>query len=102
MRRSAPDGFHPPFQEETAMTVSVCAAPLPSQPWHAGPLVSPIAWFAGRRAEQGYAHCTAQERRRLVTPLHPGLQEQPVGAEALEEPCLDQFLQSRRQQGRAP
>jgi len=84
------------------MPVSVCAAPLPSPPWHAGPLVSPSAWLAGRRAAQGDAPCTVQAQRRRVTPRHPGLQEQPVGAEALEAPGLDQFRQSRRQHGRAP
>jgi hypothetical protein len=84
------------------MTISVCAAPLTSQPWHTGPLASHIAWFAGRLAEQGYAHFTAQEKLRLVTHLNQWLQDQRLGAEALNEPCLDQFLQYRRQQGRAP
>ena len=51
------------------MTVSVCAAPLPSPSWHAGPLASHINWFAGRLAEQGYAPFTAQEKLRLVTHL---------------------------------
>jgi site-specific recombinase XerD len=84
------------------MTVSVCAASLTSQPWHTGPLASHIAWFAGRLAEQGYAHCTAQEQLRLVTHLHQWLQDHHLGADALDEPCLDQFLQDHQQQGRAP
>ena len=84
------------------MTVSVCAAPLPSPSWHAGPLASHINWFAGRLAEQGYAPFTAQEKLRLVTHLSQWLQEQHVGADALDEPCIGQFLQSRQQQGRAP
>jgi hypothetical protein len=84
------------------MTVSVCAASLTSQPWHTGPLASHIAWCAGRLAEQGDAHFTAQEKLRLVTHLHQWLQDQHLGAEALDEPCLDQFLQYHQQQGRAP
>ena len=84
------------------MTVSVCSDPLPSPLWHAGPLASHIDWFAGRLAEQGYAPFTAQEKLRLVTHLSQWLQEQHVGAEALDEPCIGQFLQYRQQQGRAP
>ena len=84
------------------MTVSVYAAALTSQPWPTGPLASHIAWFAGRLAEQGYAHFTAQEKLRLVTHLNQWLQDQHLGAEALDEPCLDQFLQYHQQQGRAP
>lgn len=84
------------------MTVSVCADPLPSLPWHAGPLASHIDWCAGRLAAQGYAPFTAQETLRLVTHLSQWLQEQHVGADALDEPCIGQFLQYRQQQGRAP
>ena len=84
------------------MTVSVCSDPLPSPLGHAGPLASHIDWFAGRLAEQGYALFTAQEQLRLVTHLSQWLQEQHVGAEALDEPCIGQFLQYRQQQGRAP
>jgi site-specific recombinase XerD len=102
MRLSSPDRFDNPFQEETAMTVSVYADPLPSPPWHPGPLASHIDWFAGRLAEQGYAPFTAQEKLRLGTHLSQWLQEHHVGAEALDELCIGQFLQYRQQQGRAP
>jgi hypothetical protein len=51
------------------MTISGCADPLPSHLWQAGPLASPIHWFAARLAEQGYAPFTAQEKLRLVTHL---------------------------------
>lgn len=84
------------------MTVSVCSDPLPSPPWHAGPLASHIDWFAGRLAEQGDALFTAHEKLRLVTHLSPWLQEQHGGAEALDAPCIGPFLQYRQQQGRAP
>jgi len=102
MRLSAPDRCHHPFQEETARTVAVCAASLPSQPWPTGPWASPSAWFAGRLAEQGDAHCTAQEQRRLVPHRKQWRQDQPRGAEALAEPCLDQFLPYHPPPGRAP
>ena len=84
------------------MTISGCADPWPSHPWHTGPLASHINWFAERLAEQGYAPFTAQEKLRLVMHLSQWLQEQHVGAEALDEPCIGQFLQYRQQQGRAP
>ena len=51
------------------MTVSGCADPWPSPPWHTGPLASHINWFAERLAEQGYAPFTAQEKLRLVMHL---------------------------------
>jgi site-specific recombinase XerD len=65
-------------------------------------LASHIHWFAGRLAEQGYAPFTAQEKLRLVTHLSHWLQEQHVGAEALDELYIGQFLQYRQQQGRTP
>src|SRR6266404_2447962 len=74
------------------MTVSECADPWPSHPWHPGPLASHINWFAERLAEQGYAPFTAQEKLRLVMHLSQWLQEQHVGAEALDEPYIGQFL----------
>ncbi len=84
------------------MAVAGCADPLPSPPWHAGPLASQSDGCAGRRAAQGDAPCTAQETLRLVTPLSPWLQEQHVGADALDEPCSGPLLQYRQPQGRAP
>lgn len=84
------------------MTVAGCAEPLPAPPWHAGPLASPSDWCAGRRAEQGDAHCTAQATRRRVTPLSPWLQEQHGGAAALDEPGRGQLLPYRQPPGRAP
>ncbi len=84
------------------MTISECAEPWPSHPWPPGPLASHITWFAERLAEQGYAPFTTQEKLRLVMHLSQWLQEQHVGAEALDEPCIGQFLQYRQQQGRAP
>jgi integrase len=84
------------------MTIPGCADPLTSQPCQAGPLEPDIDWFAGRLAEQGYAHFTAQEKLRLVTHLRHWLQDQHLGAEALDESCIGQFLQYRQPQGRAP
>jgi integrase/recombinase XerD len=84
------------------MIVSGCSDPLPSHLWQAGPLAPHITWFAGRLAEQGYAPFTAQEKLRLVTHLSQWLQDQHVGADALVEPYIDQFLAYRQQQGRAP
>ena len=84
------------------MTVSEWADPWPSHPWHPGPLASPITWCAERLAEQGSAPFTTQEKLRLVVHLSQWLQEQHVGADALDEPCIGPFLQSRQQQGRAP
>src|SRR5712691_8306402 len=84
------------------MTISECADPWPSHPWHPGPLASHITWFAERLAEQGYAPFTTHEKLRLVMHLSQWLQEQHVGADALDEPCIGQFLQYRQQQGRAP
>jgi site-specific recombinase XerD len=84
------------------MTVSGCSDPLPSHPWHASPLALHITWFAGRLAEQGYAPFTTQEKLRLVTHLSHWLQHQHVGADALDELSIDQFLAYRQQQGRAP
>jgi site-specific recombinase XerD len=84
------------------MTVSGYSDPLPSHLWHAGPLALHITWFAGRLAEQGYAPFTTHEKLRLVTHLSQWLQHQHVGADALDELSIDQFLAYRQQQGRAP
>jgi integrase/recombinase XerD len=84
------------------MTIAGCSDPLPSHLWHAGPWASHINCFAARLAEQGSAPFTAHEKLRLGTHLSQGLQEQHVGAEALDEACLSQCLQYRQQQGRAP
>ena len=84
------------------MTVSGCADPLPSHLWPAGPLALHITWFARRLAEQGYAPFTTQEKLRLVTHLSQWLQNQHVGADALDELSIEQFLAYRQQQGRAP
>ena len=84
------------------MTVSGCADPLPFHLWHTGPLALHIPWFAGRLAEQGYAPFTTQEKLRLVTHLSQWLQQQHVGADALDDLSIEQFLAYRQQQGRAP
>lgn len=84
------------------MIATVFADLLPSPPGLAGPLQPHIDWFAGRLAEHGDTHATAQEQLRLVAHLRHWLQEHPLGAEALDAPCIGSFLQDRRQQGRAP
>jgi hypothetical protein len=84
------------------MPMSGGADPWPSHPWHTGPWASPLTWFAERRAEQGDAPCTAPEQLRRVMPLSQWLQEQHVGAEALDALCMGPFLPYRQQQGRAP
>ena len=71
------------------MTISGCSDPLPSHLWQAGPLASHINWFAARLAEQGYAPFTAQEKLRLVTHLSQWLQDHHLGAEALDEACIE-------------
>jgi site-specific recombinase XerD len=84
------------------MTVSTCWDSLTAQQQPAGPLQLHIDWFARRLAEQGYAPFTAREKLRLVTQLSQWLQDRQLGAEALDESCIDQFLQYRQQQGRMP
>ena len=84
------------------MTILIGVEPLPAQQRQAGPLQRHIAWFASRLAEHGYAPFTTQEKLRLVTHLSLWLQDRQLGAEALDESCIDQFLQYRQQQGRKP
>ena len=84
------------------MTVSTCLDSLIAQQHQAGLLQLHIDWFARRLAEQGYAPFTTREKLRLVTQLSKWLQDRQLGAEALDESCIDQFLQYRQQQGRMP
>jgi site-specific recombinase XerD len=84
------------------MTASSFAEPLTVPPRPSGPLQPQIEWFARRLAEQGYANATAREQLRLVAHLSQWLQDRQLGATALDEPCIGQFLQDRQQQGRAP
>jgi site-specific recombinase XerD len=84
------------------MTVPIFAEPLSAPQQQVGPLQRHIDWFARRLATQGYASFTTQEKLRLVTHLSQWLQDRQLGAEALDETRLDQFLQHRQQQGWMP
>ena len=84
------------------MAVPICIEPLTTQQQPTSPLQRHIDWFARRLAEQGYAPFTTREKLRLVTHLSHWLQDRQLEAEALDESCIDRFLQYRQQQGRMP
>ena len=67
-----------------------------SQRWlRVGPLAADLDRFAARLKAQGYARPSAVSKLRLVSNLSRWLEHQALGVEALDEPCVAEFLLSR-------
>jgi integrase/recombinase XerD len=81
------------------MMQSFCPNPAVAQRLYTGPLGAHIDSLAQQLAAQGYARWTAQYTMRLLADLSSWLQQHALTASALNEPCLEHFLQDRYQTG---
>src|SRR5213595_3886372 len=90
---------HRSTTEETGMIQSFCPNPAVAQRLYTGPLGAHIAPLAQPLAAQGYAHWTAKYTMRLLADLSGWLQHHSLTVAALNEPCLERFLQDRYQTG---
>jgi len=78
---------------------SFCPNPAVARRLYAGPLGAHIDPLAQQLAAQGYAPWTAKYTMRLLADLSGWLQHHALTVTALNEPCLERFLQDRYQTG---
>ena len=78
---------------------SFCPNPAVALQLYAGPLGAHIDPLAHQLAAQGYAPWTAKYTMRLLADLSGWLQHHALTVAALNESCLERFLQDRYQTG---
>jgi len=81
------------------MIQAFCPNPAVAQRLSTGPLGTHIAPLAHQLAAQGYAPWTAKYTMRLLADLSGWLQHHALTGAALDEPCVERFLQDRYQTG---